>query len=978
MHNLINLTSFSGSLCSVDDLIQHSLDNNLDYAIITDDSTLSSSPLFNKKCKDAGIKPINGSLIHVENMGSIVLYAKNKEGFSELSSILSELPKFEMGKKRKINSDTLLKKLKETNNLLLLDGFEGSILDGEIDNEFYSKLIDSIKGYDNVIYAYNNDASQVLKSNFKKLAEKTEYKKIYKTGITRYVNDEDKKAWLSLYLSKGYGRDKTEKTVDYFTGDYSLGNKLAQNPKMGNINEFVNIFSNYDISRSVEFPNLYKNVSIGGREERPLRARVREIWRKKRPTIEQSKIKEYEKRIAHELSVIESLDDTFEQYILFYSSLARGARSKGFEATIRGSAGGSLILWTLGMSKADPMKYNLPFERFLFKGIKGFPDVDLDVSDKKGCIKMLSDHYSDRYFAEITTSSTINKATETIKVALSYYELSGELSDFELNNFNNRMKNLFKYLKKGGDETKLSYLIENNNFWKKEYQNEVSKKIIDDAIRIEGVSVGRSVSVSSSVLSMTPLRSIMPVQDSIIELFSENCEDMGLLKIDILSSMMLNRINKIKKSIYSKWDKVDDNNKKIPLDIYISDPNNVSHLFDYMSKGYTEGVNQIGGEIGKFICKDIRPSNISDLMVVLGLIRMGVNENTRNFPEEYLKYKEGKQNPDKVVYIHNDLKPILEETYGSIIFEEQIMEIAKVIGGFKPNDANDFRKCITKTKDEKSLNTYFKDKFLLGAKNKGYSNSVALSVFDMLSSKINQFNFSKNHSANYAMIALSEMFLKYEYPSEFLSVYMDSTKDENSIRRVNEDFLNVGYKYKKPSTNMLFMKEPETYNYGGTKLITKRFNGLLNKDFINYTESDPDGYSLDEIVLLALPFYSSKTSLLISKAEKEELTNDLKNIIMSGFFDEQYSDLIKRNGDEMSNIILRYSLSCALDYIIDYRTNIENNQNVSLDSKIHLIEMPYKEYDNFKLDCAIKESEILGFSEIYNIHLDNKSTRKPN
>lgn len=982
MHNLINQTSFSGSLCEVEDIIEYTKENNLNYAIITEDSSLASSPLFNKRCVEEGIKPIHGAILNIKELGSIVLYAKNQQGFSELSNILSELPKFEMGKKRFIDSDVLIELLKTSKNLLLLDGFEGSILDSEFDDKsrsFYASLANSMGGLNNIYFSYSDSSSELVKLNLKKLmsSKKSTYNQVIKSGISRYIKKDDKIAWQSFYLSKGYGRDKNERNVLTFNNDYSLGNSQKQTDKLNNVDNFSNFFDNYSISRNVEFPNLYGK----GDGDRPLREKVRSIWIKKRSMIGDSRLlRKYELRIKEEIEVIESLDKTFEQYILFYESLAKGARSKGFEAFIRGSAGGSLVLWVLGMSKADPIKYNLPFDRFLFKGIEGFPDIDLDVSHRKDFLNMLSEHYTDKFFAKITTTSTIKKATETIDAALSYYKITDDLSQNELDDFSKRMGNLFKYLKKTGDETKVSYLIKNNKFWIKEYQNPISKKIMDDAIRIEDSSTKRSPSVSSSVLSSTPLQTIMPVQDSVVELFSENCEDMGLLKIDIMSSLMLKRINTIKRNIYQKWDKFDENGKKIPVDIYISDHKNVSRLFDYMSKGYTEGVNQITGDIGKFICRDIKPSNISDLMVVLGLIRTGINENMKVFPEEYLKYKEGKENPEKIKYIHDDLRPILKETYGSIIFEEQIMEIAKKIGGFNPNDANAFRKCITKTKDEEKLNTYFKEKFISGSSNNGYSDSDSIKIFEMLAQKINQFNFSKNHSANYAMVALSEMFLKYEYPAEFLDVYSKSVKGvkgEKSISMVNQDFINVGYQYKRPELKMIFSEQPETIDSGQTKLISKSYKELLNSDFVKNHNSEDD-VSIDNLVVSAKPFYSSKSSFLISEKEKEKLAEDFKNIIKSGFLDSQYMHLIDGlEKDESSIVRLRYSLCVGLDKIIEYRTDIENNQLLEIDNLVQLCEIPQSLYSGFKMDCTIKESEILGYSPLMDISNKVERSRKP-
>lgn len=963
MNNIINLTSYSAGLLTPEDILNHAIQKGLNSVVITEDSSLVSSIEINKKAAENNIKSIHGSLLSIKDKGKIAIYAKNQSGFTELSNILSELDRFKIGEKREIDFPVLLDHLRESNNLYVIDGFENSLFENSVLSGNFDDYKQFVKSGIELGYVANKNTEKPVRKAILEVSKK--YKlPIYHSGISRYKNESDFNAWYALYQKAGDGRLKGSKKYSDFKNIYSLDNQEnSASPVLTDGAYFSNNFENYKLRREVSFPKLYK-------EKNPLRNKVREIWLRKKKKIDPQKVKKYEKRIKEELDVIESLGENFEQYFMFYYSLARGARSKDYEVTIRGSAGGSLILHVLGLSKADPVENNLNFERFLFRGINDYPDIDLDVSNKDGCVNMLKENFGD-FYAEIAVNKTLIKATSTIEVALSTYKEADIFTQAQIESFEKKVKEFERYLKKSGDKTKASYLIKNNHFWKKEYdQSEVFRVIVDDAIKLEGMSVGRPNSPSSSVLSNQYIKNISPVYNGLTELFSTNCEGQGLLKIDIISSKMLGRVNRVKSAIVDNWDKKDQDGNIIPLDDFISDHKNVENLFDYMSRGYTEGVNQIGGKIGKFICEDVKPSNFADLMVVLGLIRMGINENTTNYPEEYIKYKEGKNNPDSIQYIHDNLKPILSETYGSIIYEEQIMEIAKKIGGFDHNMANKFRKCITKQKDKDSLNGYFKDVFIEGGLKNGYDRNCLDQIFVQLENKINQFNFSKNHSANYAMIALSEMFLKYEYPAEFLQVYSQEKAKEDSVKTIKEEFDAVGYIVARPTCDNIFNDDfSRTRIVSGReiKVINSNIGDIVNKDFKNYyAENDFSVSNISSFVDKALPFYSSKTAFLINDEEKKSLYYNVENLIKVGVFDEMYDQEIKSKinikDPVLRTLYTRSVLINNLDDVINSVIDKEPKESINYSKGINVKNAD--EVSNLKVDCIMQENKYLGSSPL--------------
>lgn len=942
MENIINYTDHSIGLSTirVDDVLNNALDKGLKSAFIVEDSTMASAPYFFQQCEKKGIKPIYGVKVNIEEGGSLIFYAKTLSGYKSISNLISRLEKFEIGKKRKLPLVEISDFLENSSGgVFCVDGYKGSFLDHCANNSLntvYGSIIRRFKR-DDFAFIYDQNSSPKINDIILKMSKRFDFKKI-STTESFYTNSSDFSAFYGIYKKSGYARGADAASLnDFKIGFNSLKNKLIQD--VGNsffsYDDFSSIFDNYKISNPVQFINVSNPGS--------LREKIRSLWLEKRDEVPLRERKKYEERIRYELDVIESLDGVFEQYFMFFSQLSEAAKERDVKNAIRGSAVGSYVLHLLGLSSVDPVKYNLSFERFIFKGISEYPDIDLDVSDKDKMLSYLSDKYGEN-MAQISVFSSVKKITETAALIV---DAEKEKNNFGLGDSGLTNEDLDLILEKikllskkiySSDNT-ASFLLKNNKKWKVEYDGDAGLKfILDKAIALENIFKNRSNSPSSSIVSNERISNIIPVNDGIAEVTSEHCEYLGFLKIDLLSSKMLARINNIEKII--SWD------YETPLDQFISNENNMKTLYSYISAGLTTGVNQIGGDIGKYICKSVKPESFSDLMVVLGLIRMGVNENMKEFPEEYLKFLNGKNNRSYVVYAHDDLKEILEETYGSIIYEEQIMEIVKKFGSFDNNEANKFRKCITKTKNIDTLKEFRKVFFERGEKN-GYSFDVLKSVFDSLQEKMNQFNFSKNHSASYAMITLKEMFLKVTYPAEFITVY--GTKDNKvDVSDLYNEYLNMGYVFLPPSILSLgdIGKTVDRY-VSGKKIRTASvgFSSILeNKSIIPAMRKQDKIMKFSGIVDFVdriFPYCMGENSSILSISDNvvNGFKSDLSKLIKIGFFDSLYDSVISREGDkeyksltrEEKVMVIRGSLLKYSDSIVDSYLSINDDNDLVID-----------------------------------------------
>jgi len=646
------------------------------------------------------------------------------------------------------------------NNIKPIIGLEVEINDLKI--ILYSK---NIEGYKNLIKIneqekniellnkYSNDLICIVPFNSLSIYE--ELNKIYKDIFVGYKDSYelenikyDKKIYLNeiLYLNRndkiyylylqGIKRGLTIDEVNIKEENYL---KLDIN---NNLKKYKYIYDNCNLvlEKRNDLLPIYE-IEEGYTDYTYLKEMCR-IGLKKRFGERVSKV--YIDRIKHELEIIKNMG--FCNYFLVVMDYVRFAKEKGIlVGPGRGSAAGSLVAYVLDITDVDPIKYNLLFERFLNPNRITMPDIDIDFeyNRREEVINYCKNKYGLKKVAGIITFGTL-ASRQVIRdigkvMDLDQSELDSfvKLIDSKLN-----LKDNFK-------NPKIENIIKNNK-----NINELTKI----ALKLEGIKKNTSVHAAGIVISNKELDEVLPIvkkDDMYLTCYTMNyLEDIGLLKMDFLALKNLTLITSVIEDL--KKDNININFNDIPL--------NDSKTFELFKKANTIGIFQFESEGMKNFLQKLKPDNIEDLSVALALYRPGPMSNIDSF----IKRKSGKE---KIDYIDERLKDILEPTYGIIIYQEQIMKISNVMANYTMGEADLLRRAMSKKKEDILLKE--KDKFIKGSINNGYKEEVANKVFDLIL-KFASYGFNRSHSVAYSIISYKMAYLKANYNKYFMKNLLDN------------------------------------------------------------------------------------------------------------------------------------------------------------------------------------------------------------
>lgn len=455
-------------------------------------------------------------------------------------------------------------------------------------------------------------------------------------------------------------------------------------------------------------------------------------------------------RTDYELSVVEKMG--FEGYFLITADFINWARDQGILiGPGRGSAAGSMMGFLTGITDIDPLKYKLIFERFLNPERFSMPDIDNDIQDSRRdeVIEYVRNRYGADHVAQIITFGTM-QARNAIRdvgrvLGLPYAECDyiAKLIPFGMN-----MKESMETV----DELKQNY-----------NSNEQVKKLIDLATRLEGSARHTSIHAAGVVVTPEPLYRYSPLQhaarsdDAIVTQYEMHAvEDLGILKIDFLGLSNLNIIDKCLK-LLTKHRLVDINIRTLETEDKAA--------YKLLSRAATTGVFQLESAGMKRYLRELKPSEFEDIISMVALYRPGPIDAIPDFIES----KHGRK---EITYLHPALKPILESTYGVIVTQDQVLQIARDFAGFTYGEADILRKAVGKK--IKELLDEQRDKFITGAiKTQNISQELASRVWDFIE-PFARYGFNRAHAACYAMIAYQTAFLKAHYPAEFMAALMTS------------------------------------------------------------------------------------------------------------------------------------------------------------------------------------------------------------
>ncbi len=687
--------SLLSSLLSVDDIINLNIDNGNDYAVITD-NTMYGTMEFIKKCNLKGIKPIIGLELKIADR-IVLCYAKDYIGYLHLIK-LSTL------------ANTSRVELADLNNyhegLIICLPYESS----ELLKEITAPLI------------YLGYKTEEERTKTLELTEKTVFLRecLYK--------DKTEADYLKyLYLIRD-GKSIYDEMY------YDLADKEVVNDKtcLEIINKCNITFPKaelllpiYNCPNNLDADTYLKELAIKGLTKR-LKGNV---------------LKNYSDRLIYELSIIKKMG--FSNYFLVvYDFILYAKKNNILVGPGRGSAAGSLVAYSLGITEIDPLKYDLLFERFLNPERVSMPDIDTDLPDmyREDVINYVKEKYGEKKVAGIVTFSTLS-AKQVLRDVARVLKIP-----------NYKIDHLNSFIPPMGKET-LNYYYQNDKLFQSEIDSDEGlRSVYLIASKLEGFPRQIGTHAAGIVMCQKELDEVLPLTMSdgmYLTSYSMNyLEELGLLKMDFLGIKNLTLIMNILKDI-EKFQGI-----KIPFyDIPLDD----SRCYQLFSKAFTTGIFQFESSGMRKFLRDLKPANFEDIVAAIALFRPGPAANI----DTYIKRKEGKE---AVTYLDNCLEPILKKTYGIMIYQEQVMQTVSSYAGYSLGEADILRRAISKKKKE--LLEKEEERFLRKAKELGKNEAISKELFAQIL-KFAGYGFNRSHAVAYSMVAYKMAYLKVHYPLYF-------------------------------------------------------------------------------------------------------------------------------------------------------------------------------------------------------------------
>ena len=491
----------------------------------------------------------------------------------------------------------------------------------------------------------------------------------------------------------------------------------------------------------------------------------------------------YKDRLDHELNII--IEMKYASYFLIVSDYIKWAKNNDIPVGPgRGSGAGSLVAWCLSITDVDPIKFNLIFERFLNPDRISMPDFDIDFCEEKRdlVLEYLTKKYVDSVahiitFGKLKARMVIRDVGRVLGLAYGFVDSISKMIPFDPS----RPQSLIECI---GNEPRLQKLIN---------EDPRVKKLTDLSLKLEGLNRNVATHAAGVVIADRKLTEVVPLyKDTTADLLLPStqfdmysAENAGLIKFDFLGLKTLTVINNTQKLIRKK---IKDFNIE---NISFED----QKVFDLLSSGKTVGLFQVESAGMREALVQMKPNHIEDIIALVALYRPGPMSNIPIYNDT----KHGRKTPD---YLHPLLEEILKPTYGVIIYQEQVMQIAQKLSGFTAGQADILRKAMGKKK--RSELEKQKQNFISGALQNGISKDVAASIFLKIE-PFAEYGFNKSHAAAYAMISYQTAFLKTYYPNEFIAASMTmDISNQNKLSEFYEELKRLKVEIVRPDINNCF------------------------------------------------------------------------------------------------------------------------------------------------------------------------------
>jgi len=741
-HSVYSLLS---SAIGIEKLVVSAKQKGFHAIALTDYKSMFGIMSFVLSCKKHGIKPIVGVTLEFSKDDQnipFVMLAKNLNGYKNLTYLTSKINQTPFT----LSLDEVCNHQQDTVIILLSEGgyFEKAMIDSD-----QSLLIKQLDEFNQVFTDYYVGVSMQESMYWKEknaLLKKTASANHVKTvALSKVYYDQpsDSKTLLTLQAIK------VQKSVHDPSLIQQNNRHLLEIDEMLDLYELDDIentdkiaseITEYELKDLTSLPKYKNNQDVDNKVY--LRQLCQIGFKKRYPMA--SNNKKYIDRLTHELDVI--CDMEYQDYFLIVFDIIRFARSQNIAVGPgRGSAAGSMVSYCLGITHVDPMRYGLLFARFLNTERISMPDIDIDFSDKRRdeIIDYVVAKYGKDHVAHIVTFGTL-------KAKMSLRDV-GKVYDIPLRTIDRLIKQIPSKI----NITLKQAFEQSSSFAKMIQESNELQEVFSVALTIENFPRHVSTHAAGVVLSSHKLNEVVPlieVEEAMLstQYSMEYLERLGLIKMDFLGLRNLSIIDEVVESLEQKIDVL-----KLPLDD--------EKTFDLLRKGDTVGVFQLESEGMKRLLVEIKCDRFEDIVATIALYRPGPMENI----PLYLK---AKHNQQQHFDVHTLLQPIVADTYGILIYQEQILQAVKNIADFSLSKADQLRKAISK-KSQKELTNLRKD-FIEGALKNNIESQEANALFELIQ-KFANYGFNKSHAVAYALISYQMAYLKANYPKEFYSALLN-------------------------------------------------------------------------------------------------------------------------------------------------------------------------------------------------------------
>lgn len=930
--NLHTEYSLSEGVNSIDSFLVKAKELGMSSLAVTDYANMFCAVEFYQKAKKMGIKPIIGLELPIsnrdeQNIFTLTLLAKNYNGYKNLVKLASELYKKNENRELKINKEVLKKYSQGL--IVLSSSINGEIGKAILTNSSDEKIDSIINEYIEIfskenfyleIQANELPETKIINDRFYDLAKFHKLELVATNNVYYVDRDGYELQDIIICIQSGLKvKEKNRKRA--ISKEFYLKSKEEMKRFLGekfekaieNTNHIASLCNVEIAFGNLQFPYYEVPSEYSGMDEylkTICHTNIKKLYK-------ENLTKDILDRLEYELSVIIKMG--YSGYFIVVWDFISYAKRRGIPVGPgRGSAAGSLVAYCLGITMIDPIRYNLLFERFLNPERISMPDIDIDICRERRdeLIDYVVHKYGRDRVAHIITFGRM-KARAAIRDI-------GRVLDIDL-------KKIDKLAKLISPFQALERTLKENIEVAKLYTTDIElQKVIDLAIRIENKVRHVSTHAAGILITKEDLDRTVPIyldeKEGVIatQYQMKELEELGLLKIDFLGLKNLSNIQRTIDYI-KKYKNIDIDLYKIPLDD--------KKVFQMLSLGDSTGVFQLESAGIRKIMKRLKPDKFEDIVALLALYRPGPLQS--GMVDDFINRKNGKE---KIEYPHKDLEIILKETYGVILYQEQVMKIASYMADYSLGEADLLRRAMGKKNF--AIMRENREKFIERAIKNGYTVEKSEEIFELID-KFAGYGFNKSHSVAYAMISYWTAYFKVHYPAFYYAAVMTSEISETGdIAYYFNDAKEHGIRVYSPNIN-----SPSSYfevkNEGITYSLAaiKNFGLTMAKKIVEDVKLNGKYTTLEEFV------FRNKKNGMNKRA--------LEALILSGALDE-----IKGNRKEKF---------LSIDKVLDYSSKASKTDEIQ---QMNLFGEAAKTIDKFNLaiseDFTLdeklnKEKEFLGF-----------------